>query len=88
MAGVSRPPTVVRFQPPRPPSPSNTAPAPSDVTTSAAMLKTVRCSGLRVPRAAVHWTHALVAAITIVACVPSISSAANSNANDRDIVAP
>jgi hypothetical protein len=52
------------------------------------MLKTVRCSGLRVPRAAVHWTHALVAAITIVACVPSISSAANSNANDRDIVAP
>ena len=36
----------------------------------------------------VHCTHALTAAITIVACGPMSSSAANSNANDGDSVAP
>jgi hypothetical protein len=52
------------------------------------MLKAVRWSGFFSRRPTLHCTHALTAAITIVACGPMSNSAANSNANEDESVAP
>ena len=71
-----------------PPISRYTSPATRDVTARAAMLKAVRWSGFFPRFPTVHCTQALTAAMTIVACGPSRSSAANSNANDDDSVAP
>ena len=67
----------------------NASPAPWTVTTSDAMLNSVRYSGLR-SRLLFrwHWANALAAATTIVSCGPSSSSDAKSTAYDTDIVDP
>jgi hypothetical protein len=50
------------------------------------MLKSVRCSGVRVRVFRWHWLSALVAAMIIVACGPTRRSDAKSTAYDTDIV--
>src|SRR4249920_2623684 len=63
-----------------PPSQVKTNPVAFTVTTSDAMLNSVRCAGDRVWVRNVHWLHALVAATSIVVSAPSSSSDAKSTA--------
>src|SRR3954466_6085118 len=59
-------------------------PATQTVNVSDAMLKTIRCSGLRGPRRNVHWAHALTAAMHTVGADPSANSAQKFTAWDND----
>src|SRR5262249_10571218 len=65
-----------------------TTPTAFTVSTSDAMLKSVRCGGVRDSVRNVHWLHALAPATSIVSSAPSRSSAAKSTAYDTDIVDP
>src|SRR5262249_56948699 len=65
-----------------------TTPTAFTVSTSDAMLKSVRCGGVRDSVRNVHWLHALAAATSIVSSAPSSSRAAKSTAYDTDIVDP
>src|SRR5262245_36375328 len=71
-----------------PPSQVYAMPVALTVSTSDAMLNSVRCVGDFVFVRNVHWLHALVAATSIVALAPSRSSEAKSTAYDTDIVEP
>src|SRR5213083_2230067 len=71
-----------------PPRSPYVQPAAFTVSTSDAMLKSVRCGADRVFVRNVHWLHALVAATIIVSFGPSMSRAATSTAYDTDIVEP
>src|ERR1700730_3084081 len=71
-----------------PPNQVYTSPVIFTVSTSDAMLKSVRCTGERVCVRKVHWLQALVAATNIVASARSSSSAAKSTAYDTDMVEP
>src|SRR5207302_8942194 len=65
-----------------------TMPAAFTVSTSDAMLYSVRYRGLRVFIRNVHWLQALAPATSIVSSAPSIKSAAKSTAYDTDIDDP
>src|SRR5205814_10450130 len=71
-----------------PPSHMYTMPAAFTVSTSDAMLYSVRYSGLRVFIRKVHWLQALAPATSMVSSAPSIKSAAKSTAYDTDIDDP
>src|SRR5262249_44914058 len=71
-----------------PPSSAYTKPAALTVSTSDAMLKSVRYVSPRARTLNVHWAHALTAATIIVSFGPSSNSDAKSTAYDTDIVEP
>src|SRR2546422_8193489 len=63
-----------------PPNQACTGPASFTVSTSDAMLNSVRYGGDLLGTLNVHWLHALVAATSIVSSAPSSSSDAKSTA--------
>src|SRR5262245_21339395 len=87
-SGLEIDPIVKRSAGAGPPSHRYAAPTTFTVTTSDAMLKSVRYGAVRCCVRNVHWLHALAAATSIVSSGPSSSSAAKSTAYDTDIVDP
>src|SRR3954453_19043368 len=71
-----------------PPSAVKAQPAAFTVSTSEAMLNSVRYGADRDCVRNVHWLHALAAATSIVWSAPSRSNAAKSTAYETDIVEP